>query len=70
MWVPAKTPAALVTRLNRETVAVVDKPDVKEKFFNVGVDTIGTTPEQFAAIIKADIVKMDKLIKSAGIRAD
>ena len=70
MWVPAQVPAPLITRLNRETVAVVNKADVKEKFFNVGVDTVGTTPEQFTAMIKADIIKMDKLIKSAGIRAD
>ena len=70
MWVPAKTPVALLTRLNRETVAAVNKPDVKEKFFNVGVDTVGTTPEEFAAMIKADTLRMEKLIKSAGIRAD
>ena len=70
MWAPAKTPPPLVARLNRETVAALNKPDVKEKFFNMGVDTVGTTPGEFAAIIKADTAKMEKLIRSAGIRAD
>jgi len=45
-------------------------PDVKEKLVSLGLDPLISTPEQFAAIIKADLVKWAKVIKEAGIRAD
>jgi tripartite-type tricarboxylate transporter receptor subunit TctC len=36
----------------------------------VGVETVGSTPEEFAAVIKSDMVKMAKVIKDAGLRED
>lgn len=70
LWAPVRTPAAIVARLNQEIVRAISKPDVKEKFIAAGVDTIGTTPEQFAAYIKSDIAVVGKLITKAGIRAE
>ena len=70
MFAPAKTPVAIVRLLNRETVRVLNRPDVKERFFNTGVEVLGTTPEEFAATIKADLVRWGKVIKDAGIRGD
>jgi tripartite-type tricarboxylate transporter receptor subunit TctC len=70
LWAPAKTPDALIKRLNQEVVKVLNKPDVKESFFNAGVEVVGNTPDQFADHIKTDIAKMGKLIRDAGIRAD
>lgn len=67
VYVPARTPAGIVTRLNQEIVKVLARPDVKERFFAGGVEVIGSTPEQFAAVIKADITRMAKLVKDAGI---
>lgn len=67
---PAKTPAALINRLNQEIVLVLSDADVKAKFFNVGVETVGSTPQQFAAYIKSDIARMGKVIRDAGIKAD
>jgi tripartite-type tricarboxylate transporter receptor subunit TctC len=43
---------------------------VKERFFKAGVETVGSTPEEFAAAIKSDIAKMAKVIRDAGIRED
>ena len=44
--------------------------DVKEKFFNVGIETVGSSPAEFAAFIKSDMAIMGKVIKDAGIRAE
>ena len=52
IWAPAKTPAAIINRLNQEIVRVLSQPDVKEKFLNAGAEPVGNTPEQFSAYIK------------------
>ncbi len=69
MFLPAGTPRALVTRLNSEIVKILGAVDVKEKFFNIGMETIGGSPEQLAALVKSEMVRMGKLIKDAGIVA-
>jgi tripartite-type tricarboxylate transporter receptor subunit TctC len=70
LFVPARTPAALVRQLNADMVRVLDKPEVKEKLFNVGVEAVGSTQEQFLAAIKADMARWGKVIKDANIRID
>jgi tripartite-type tricarboxylate transporter receptor subunit TctC len=70
LWAPAKTPATLITRLNQELVRVINRADVKEKFFAAGVDVVGSTPQRFAAYIKSDMAVVGKLVKEAGIKAD
>jgi tripartite-type tricarboxylate transporter receptor subunit TctC len=68
VFAPARTPAAIIKRLNAEIVAVVSSPAVKERFLASGVETVGSTPEQFADVIRADVARMSKVIKEAGIR--
>ena len=67
---PGKTPAAITDRLSRETVQFLRRAEVKEKFISVGVEAAGSSPEQFAATIRAEMTRMGKVIKDAGIRAD
>ena len=67
---PAKTPAALVRRLNQEIVRVLNREDSKQKLWNFGVEVAATTPEELAAAIKSDMATWDKVIKSAGIRVE
>jgi tripartite-type tricarboxylate transporter receptor subunit TctC len=69
-WAPAKTPAAIMTRLHREAVWVLGQPDVKERFFKAGVETVGSTPDQFAASIKAETARLAKVLSGAGVRGD
>ncbi len=69
-FAPAKTPAALVTRLNQEFVRVLSRPDVKERFANVGVETVGSSPEEFGAKVKSEMARLGKVIKEAGIREE
>lgn len=68
MFVPAKTPAAIIGRLNREVAAALNRTEVKERLFNLGIEIVGNSPTEFAAIIRADMAKLGKVIKDAGIR--
>ncbi len=70
IFAPAKTPAAIINRLNQEIVQVLKRADVREKYANTGVEAVGSSPEEFAAKIKSDITRMSKVIKDAGLRAD
>jgi tripartite-type tricarboxylate transporter receptor subunit TctC len=64
---PAKTPKEIVTKLNAEIMKILHMPDVKQRFFDFGVEIIDNTPEQFATIIKAEIAKWNKVIKEGKI---
>ena len=70
LFVPAKTPAVLIDRLHQEVVRYLGRAEIKEKFLSTGLETVGDTPAQFAATIKADMARMGKLIKDAGIRGE
>jgi tripartite-type tricarboxylate transporter receptor subunit TctC len=52
MFAPARTPAAIIGRLNEEGVRALARPEIKEKFFNSGVETVGSSPQEFTARIK------------------
>ena len=67
---PAKTTAAIINRLNQEIVRFINVPEVKERFLKAGSEVVGNSPQEFAAIIKADMVKITKVIKDAGIKFD
>ena len=70
VFAPGKTPTTLISRLHQEIVHALNQPEVRERFLNSGVDTVGSSPEQFAAVIKTDMAKWEKLIKATGIRAE
>jgi tripartite-type tricarboxylate transporter receptor subunit TctC len=59
-----------VGRLNQEIVRAINVPDVKEKFANIGIETVGSSPQDLTAAMKSEIARMGKVIKEAGIRAD
>ncbi|HEV2042073.1 MAG TPA: tripartite tricarboxylate transporter substrate binding protein [Casimicrobiaceae bacterium] len=67
---PAKTPAAMVTRLNRELVAVMQDPAMKAWMEARGAEAVTSTPEEFAAYIKKDLAKWARVVKEAGITAE
>ncbi len=70
VFAPAKTPAALIRQLNQEIVRVLHRSEVRERFFASGSEVVGSTPEEFAATMTADMARMGKVIKAAGVRAD
>lgn len=70
IFAPAGTPGPIVNRLNEEIVKVLNRPEVKEKFHATGIETVGDSPASLAALISAEIDRMGKVIKAAGIRAN
>ena len=67
---PAKTPREIVVRLNQEMLKALAAADVKERLASLGADIVATSPEETAAIFKADIAKYTKVAKAANIQAD
>ena len=69
MVAPA-TPHALVERINRELNAVLQRPDVRERFANSGLQITGGTPEDFSAILRRDYDKYGAALRSAGVKPE
>ena len=67
---PAKTPAAIVERLNREVIRVLNEREVRERLSNAGLQVATNTPNQFADFIRAEIDKWGKVIRTAGIKPE
>lgn len=70
VFAPARTPQTIIRQLNRAIVAALNPAEVKERFLNSGLEVVGSTPEQFAEIIRADAARMGKVIEEAGLRED
>ena len=70
VFAPIATPAAVVNRLNQEIVRTINLPDIKERFLALGIETVGSSPQEATAAIKSEIAKVARLIKEAGIRTD
>jgi len=64
VFAPAGTPRPVINRLNQEIVRVLNQPDVKQRLFDGGSESVPTSPEEAAAAIKADMERMGKLIKN------
>ena len=67
---PAKTPPEIVNRLNAEVMKALAAPDVREKLQAQGAEILGSTPEQYAGYIKAEIERWGKVIKASGVQFD
>lgn len=68
MFAPAKTPRAIIAKMNMEVVRILSMPEVRKLFANDGIDTVGTTPEAFAKIVQEELVTWPKVAKAAGIK--
>ena len=68
MFTPAKTPEAVIRRVHQESARFLNTTDAKEKLLSTGVEAVGSSPEEFAAVIKSEMARMGKVIKDAGIR--
>jgi len=66
---PAGTPPAIIDKVHRETVRVLALPDVRKRLEELGLDVIGSSPAEFAAVIAKEIPEWAKVIKEAGIKA-
>jgi tripartite-type tricarboxylate transporter receptor subunit TctC len=67
---PAGTPPHAVARLSQALNAALAQPEVKERFSAAGLETVSSTPEEFAAFIRSEIAKWGRVAKEANIRLD
>ena len=69
VFVPARTPAPVTTRLYQEIAASLQSAEVRERFTAIGVEIVGSTPAEFAATIRSEMNRLGKVIRERGIRA-
>lgn len=67
---PAGTPADRVTRLGTELGEATRKPEIRERFVQLGIDPVGSTPAEFAQFLKDEVAKWAKVIRSANVKVD
>ncbi len=67
---PAATPRAIIDRLQTETAAVLQMPEVKERYAVLGIEPVGNKPEEYAAQIRADLARWAPVVKQANIRIE
>jgi tripartite-type tricarboxylate transporter receptor subunit TctC len=70
LFAPAGTPAAIVSRLNAETRRIIEDPPVKAQIARIGFELFGSTPEELAEFVKAQLVRTAKMVKDAGIEPE
>jgi tripartite-type tricarboxylate transporter receptor subunit TctC len=70
MVVRAGTPAAIVSRLNQEVMNALRQADVAERAASLGLELIGSTPEQLAALQRDEIAKWGGVIRTANIKVE
>jgi len=70
LFVPAKTPSDVVTKIHTEVVKILGSPDLKSKLGPQGIELVTNSPADFARFIREDNAKWGKIIKEAGIKAD
>ena len=67
---PAGTPRAIIDRLHQEIARIVRAPEMRERLSTEGTEAVGGTPEEFAALIKAETEKWARVIRDAGIKPE
>ncbi|HPU51391.1 MAG TPA: tripartite tricarboxylate transporter substrate binding protein [Burkholderiaceae bacterium] len=70
LFAPAGTPAAVVARVHGEVARILALPDVRERLSAIGAEPMSATPDQFSAMVRADVEKWGRLVRAAGISAD
>ena len=71
VFAPAGTPPAIVKRLHGDLVKAMQTPDTKSKLEGIGADgTVSRSPEEFAALVRADTARYAKIVKDIGLKMD
>jgi tripartite-type tricarboxylate transporter receptor subunit TctC len=69
-FAPAKTPSAVIARLHKEVARAVHTPEVRERFAQMGLDPVGSTPDELAKVVARDLEKYTAVAKAANIKND
>jgi len=68
--VPTGTPREAITRLNAESLKAMTFPDVKERMAATGLTPLGSTPDEFGALVRSEVQKWGKVVKATGMRVE
>jgi tripartite-type tricarboxylate transporter receptor subunit TctC len=67
---PAGTPAAIVQKLSTELAKAAQHPDTRKRFTQLGIDAVGSTPQEYAAVIRASSQRYGEVVRVSGVKAD
>jgi tripartite-type tricarboxylate transporter receptor subunit TctC len=67
---PAGTPREVIAKLNQAFVAALQSPETKTRFSNLLAEPVGNSPEEFAAFMKAELAKYEKVVRASGAKVD
>jgi tripartite-type tricarboxylate transporter receptor subunit TctC len=70
LFAPARTPTAVVAQISREVARILQLPDVRDRFLALGSVPRSSTPDEFDAYVRAEIEKLGKVMRAAGVRID
>jgi len=70
LFVPSGTPTEIVSRLNTEIARSLRNPQFQEKFTGLGVEAVGSTPQELGTLLKSELAKWGKIIKATGARME
>ncbi len=70
LMVPAGTPKDIVARLHAAAVSALAQPEVKERFAPTDLEPVGSTPEQFGALVRSEVAKWAKVIRASGMKEE
>jgi tripartite-type tricarboxylate transporter receptor subunit TctC len=67
---PGATPSALINRLNREIIAVINAPDARDRLTGIGAELVGSSPQELRTLIETDIPRWTRLIREIGAKGN
>jgi len=70
LFAPAATPSDIVAKWHTDVVAVLALPEIRERVAQLGFEVVGNTPEAYAALVKNDIAKWQRVVKASGAKAE
>jgi len=68
--VRAGTPRPIIDKIQKDTARVLNKPEIKARLESMGVEVVGSSPEQFESFVRAELAKWATVIKASKIRVD
>ena len=69
-FAPAGTPTPLLGKIHADIVTALHAPEIQKRLAENGIDVVASTPEQLSALLSAELLKWNKVIKDAGISAE
>ena len=70
IFAPARTPEAVVRTLNRELVRIIALPETRKAFVELGIEPVGTSPEEFGKYLRAEIARWSDVMRAHNIRGE